>query len=78
MKPAGFNAAKEKFRLKQLVYWCLSTYAGKPTYSFGQHVLVRVIGGCALLNLLQQQWVLDQAAAGQIQEVPQVQLAAEG
>lgn len=56
----------------------MSTYAGKPTYSFGQHVLIWVIGGRALLNLLQQQRVLDQAAAGQIQEVPQVQLAAEG
>lgn len=56
----------------------MSTYAGKPTYSIGQHVFVWVIGGRALLNLLEQQWVLDQAAAGQIQKVPQIQLAAKG
>lgn len=48
------------------------------TYSFGQCVLIRVIRWSALLYLFQQQRVFDQTAAGEIQEVPQVQFAAEG
>lgn len=47
------------------------------THSVGQRVLVRVVWRRALLDLLEQQRVLDQAAAGQVQEVPQVQLPAE-
>lgn len=48
------------------------------TYSFGQCILIRVIRWSALLYLFQQQRVFDQTAAGEIQEVPQVQFAAEG
>lgn len=55
----------------------VSNYSGVSTHSFGQRVLIRVIRRRALLDLLQQQWVFDQTAPWEIQEVPQVQLPAE-
>ncbi len=47
------------------------------TYSIRQRVLIRVVWRCALLYLFQQQGILDQTAAWEIQEVPQVQFPAE-
>lgn len=73
---AGLNVAVDRLRRKRRLGDMGQSLP--QTYCFGQRVLVRVVGGRALLDLLQQQRVLDQAAARQIQEVPQVQLAAEG
>lgn len=51
--------------------------ASAATHSIRQRVLIRVLRRGALLYLLQQQWVFDQTASRQIQEVPQVQFPAE-
>lgn len=52
--------------------------SGSLTYRFLQAGGVRVLCRGVSQDLFEQQWVLDQARARDVQEAPQVQLPAEG
>lgn len=46
-------------------------------HRFVQVLSIWVVVGCVLEDLSEQQWVFHQPAAGDVQEVPQVQLPAK-
>lgn len=46
-------------------------------HRFVQVLSIQVVVGCVLEDLSEQQWIFHQPAAGDVQEVPQVQLPAK-